>query len=129
MEYLIDTVTLVRHLTQKGYLPEKVKNIFERANQGECTFLISCISLMEILYLGEKFRIETTVAHTIHEIKKSKIYKIVDLSAEIILTAQTVEFYELHDRMILATAKYLEIPVISPDVKFKNLKDIEIIWE
>jgi len=39
-----------------------------------------------------------------------------------------VNFYELHDRLILATAKHLQIPVISSDKKFKKLKDINTIW-
>ena len=42
--------------------------------------------------------------------------------------AKKVKFYELHDRMILATAKYLDIPVISPDKKFIGLEGIEIVW-
>ena len=42
---------------------------------------------------------------------------------------EDVEFYELHDRMILATAKYLDVPIISPDEKFEKISDIETIWK
>ncbi|MCP5105732.1 MAG: type II toxin-antitoxin system VapC family toxin [bacterium] len=44
------------------------------------------------------------------------------------MTAQSVKFYELHDRLILATAKYLDIPVVSSDTEFKKVEGIEIIW-
>jgi len=40
-----------------------------------------------------------------------------------------VYFNELHDRLILATAKWLDIPIISIDSKFKNIHDIETIWD
>ncbi|MBI4649269.1 MAG: PIN domain-containing protein [Bacteroidia bacterium] len=128
MDYLLDTVTLVRYLTQKGKITPVVLEIFRQAEDGKFTFLISSISLMEILYLGEKYRIETTVEETIKAIKSSDMYRVIDLTADIILTATTVDFYELHDRMILATAKYYDVPVISPDKKFKKIDNITVIW-
>jgi len=128
MEYLIDTVTFVRYLTKKGKIPQGVKKIFQQANTGQCTLAVSSITLMEILYLGEKNRINTTVEKTIKEISASSIYRIINLSPEIILTAKSIKFYELHDRMILATAKFLDVPVISPDKKFKSVNGIKTIW-
>ena len=83
---------------------------------------------MEILYLSEKKRINVNLDEVIEKIQSSTIYEIINLTPEIIKTAEKVKFYELHDRMILATAKYLNIPVISSDKKFKELKEIETIW-
>ncbi len=128
MDYLLDTVTLVRYLSNSGKLPRKVKAIIEKAERDECKFFISTVSFMEIMYLAEKNRIPVTLEEVIEKIKLSTIYEIVNLSAEIILTARSVNFPELHDRMILATAKHLEIPIISSDSKFKELDDIKVIW-
>ena len=129
MEYLLDTVTLVRYLTKSRNITAKVKIIFEKAEQNECKFFISTISFMEILYLSEKKRIPINLDEVVEKIKESTIYSVAALSTEIILTAQQVDFYELHDRMILATAKYLDLPLISPDRKFKEVGDIETIWK
>ncbi len=128
MEYLLDTVTLVRYLSNSGKLSPKVKEIFDCSERFECVFAISTISLMEIMYLAEKNRISISLEETLERIRFSTMYKIMNLSTEIIQTAQTVRFYEMHDRLILATAKYLNIPIISPDNQFKNIEGIEVIW-
>jgi predicted nucleic acid-binding protein len=128
MEYLLDTVTLVRYLTDDRKISAKVRSIFDRAEQGEHEFIISTISLMEILYLSERNRISIDLEEVLKKIRESTIYKVVSLSVEIISTAKRIEFYELHDRMILATAKYLDIPIISPDEKFIEFPGIETIW-
>ncbi len=128
MEYLLDTITLVRYLTKNGRITPKVKKIFQQAHANQCILVVSSITLMEILYLGEKNRIKTTVEKTIKAINSSSIYRIVNLTPDIILTAKYIRFYELHDRMILATAMFLDIPVISSDEKFKSVKGINTIW-
>lgn len=129
MEYLLDTVSLVRYLSNTGKISQKVKKIFDKADKNRCSFFISTISFMEIMYLSEKKRIPITLNETVEKIQLSTIYEVIDLSTEIVLTAQTVEFYELHDRLILATAKYLGVPIISSDTKFSDVEGIQTIWE
>jgi predicted nucleic acid-binding protein len=46
-----------------------------------------------------------------------------------LLTATSIDFYELHDRIILATAKWLDIPIISSDKEFSHIKGIKVIWD
>lgn len=128
MDYLLDTVSLIRYLSNTGKISQKAKEIFDKADDYQCKFFISTVSLMEILYLSEKNRIPITLNDAIEKIQLSTIYEVVDLSTEIILTAQTVDFYELHDRLILATAKYLEVPIISPDTEFKHVEGTRAIW-
>jgi predicted nucleic acid-binding protein len=129
MEYLLDTVTLVRYLSNTGKLTKRVKDIFDEADSNQCRFYLSTVSLMEILYLAEKKRINISLEKAIEKIKLSTLYSIIDLSTEIVLKAREVNFNELHDRLILATAKYLDIPIISSDGKFKEIEGIEVIWK
>ena len=128
MNYLLDTIAVIRYLSNTGKISAKVKTIFNKAENGENKLFISTISFMEIMYLAEKNRIPITLEIVIEKIRISSIYKIVNLSIDIILTAKTVEFHELHDRLILATAKYFDIPIISSDLKFKEVSNIEVIW-
>ncbi len=95
----------------------------------EHTFYISAVSLMEILYLSEKNRIPISLDQTIKEIEKREGYHIINLSKEILQIAQTISFYELHDRMILSTAKFLDIPIISSDRRFLEIQEISTIWD
>ena len=81
------------------------------------------------MYLAEKNRIDLNLKETLKKIEQSSLYFIVNLTSQIVEVARNVEFYELHDRMILATAKWLEIPIISSDKKFNNVPNIECIWK
>ena len=126
MQYLLDTVTIVRHFTETGKLGKKAQEIL---NFNENTFLISVVSLMEILYLSEKRRIEIDLKETLNKIELSSLYSAVDLTPEILIVANDLIFYELHDRLILSTAMWLDIPIISSDEKFEQVKAIQVLWD
>ena len=70
---------------------------------------------MEILYLFEKNRIKIDLIET-EDLLKSKNYQFEPLSLEILKTASEItDIPELHDRLIAATAKYSNIPLITND--------------
>lgn len=126
MEYLLDTVTIVRHFTEIAKFGKKAQEIL---TGSENTFVISVVSLMEILYLSEKQRIDIDLIETLNRIELSSLYSIVDLTPDILKVANDLIFYELHDRLILSTAKWLDIPIISSDDKFKQVKGIQVLWD
>ena len=97
MQYLLDTVTNVRHFSAMGKIGEKAREIL---NSSENSFLISVISLMEIMYLSEKNRIGISLADTFAEIESSSLYSTIDLTPEILKIAEVTAFRELHDRLI-----------------------------
>ena len=125
MQYLLDTVTIIRHFTDTGYIGRKACGIL---NEFDNHFLISIVSLMEIMYLSEKHRISIDLTETLNKIEASSLYSVVDLTPEILKVAETTHFRELHDRLILSTAKWLEIPIISNDEEFDEVDGIEVIW-
>ena len=125
MKYLLDTVTIVRYFAQTGSLGLQARSILEN-NHHE--FIISVISLAEIMYLSEKNRIAVDLNQTLELIEKTNHYTVIDLSPDILKVATTLPFYELHDRLILATAKWLEIPILSSDKRFLNVDSISVIW-
>jgi PIN domain nuclease of toxin-antitoxin system len=128
LQYLLDTVTIIRHFSGKGKIGNQAEKILEDITITEDRLFISVISLVEILYLSEKNRIDINLQETIEKIKKSEIYSIVNLNADIVKTAETIKFYELHDRLILSTSKWLDIPIISSDKRFKEISEIKTIW-
>ena len=70
MKFLLDTVTVVRHLTDMGHIGIKAIGIL---NAFENNFLISVVSLMEIMYLSEKHRIEIDLTETLNRIESSSL--------------------------------------------------------
>ena len=128
MSYLLDTVTIIRHFTDSGKIGKRAREILETKSGDQDRFMISVVSLMEILYLSEKHRISISLKETLKRLESSSLYMVVDLTPEILLVAETIDFAELHDRLILATAKWLDVPVISSDSKFFMVKKVEVIW-
>ncbi|MDM8535497.1 hypothetical protein QUF70_01950 [Desulfobacterales bacterium HSG17] len=65
MRYLLDTVALVRHFTGKGKVGNIAAQILDtfEDNENENEFVISVISLMEVMYLAEKNRINISLYH------------------------------------------------------------------
>ncbi len=129
MIYLLDTVTLVRYLSGKGKIGKSASAILNTFENSDFELAISVISLMEIMYLSETGRIGIDLLKTIQLISETEGYKIIDLNSEIILTAAEIDFYELHDRMILSTAKWLDVPILSSDKRFVNINGIDVIWD
>lgn len=131
MKYLLDTVAIVRHFSGKGKIGNEAASLLaaieEEKNEDE--FIISVISLMEVMYLSEKNRIAISFAETLDAIKSSSKYSIANLSLDILAVAETVSFYELHDRLILATAKWLDVQIISSDGRFEEVEGVEVIWD
>ena len=52
MDYLADTVAIVRHLRQHPALGSQAANILHEADQGLHRIYLSAITLMEVLYLS-----------------------------------------------------------------------------
>jgi len=122
----LDTVTVIRHFSDSGKIGKKAKKIF---NSSQNLFFISVISLMEILYLSEKRRININLIETLYKIEQSSLYTIIDLTPDILKEAEGLNFPDLHDRLILSSTKWLGIPIISSDKQFRKLKTIEVVWD
>jgi predicted nucleic acid-binding protein len=128
MKYLLDTNALIRHFAKTAKLGIKAKGIIALAEKNQHQLYISVISLMEIMYLAEKNRIPLTLSEMLDNLASKSCYSVVDFNVDILKEAERIQFYELHDRLILSTAKLLGTPVISSDREFKTIKDIEVIW-
>jgi len=129
MQYLLDTVAVVRHFTGSGMIGRAASEILDSVERRGDLLAISVVSLMEILYLFEKGRVPLSLSDAIEQIDNSAKYLIINLTPEILETASSVEFYELHDRLILATAKWLGVPILSSDRAFQDVPGIHVIWK
>lgn len=129
MEYLADTVAIVRHFSGSKKIGKKTKEIFNRTDQGEHTIYISIFSMVEIMYLSEKEKIPVNFSGVKSEITESDNYHVIDLNIEIVETARKIGGLELHDRLIVATADYLGVPILTSDQMIRDSGSIESIWD
>ncbi|MBI4769893.1 MAG: PIN domain-containing protein [Chloroflexi bacterium] len=126
--YLADTMAVVRHFTGSRLGSEAVR-IFRETDADRHLMLFSAVTLMEILYLSERQRIEISPAELIHRIKDSSNYDVLSLDADIILTAAGIDDVpELHDRLIAATAKFHGLQLITNDPVLAASKAVTTLW-
>jgi len=84
---------------------------------------------MEVLYLSEAKKVEVNLLELINYVASSINYQIVPVNADIVLTAIRVDDVpELHDRIIAATAMWLNVPIITSDRVISQSKYVEAIW-
>lgn len=82
---------------------------------------------MEVLYLFEKNRIRINLLQT-EDLMKSRNYQFEPLSLDILKTASEItDIPELHDRLIAATARYFDVPLITNDPVIRQSKFVKIL--
>ena len=125
--YVTDTQALVKFMMGQKVINEQCHQVFLLADRGENTIIIPAIVLMEVLYLFEKNRIKIDLIQT-EDLLKSKNYQFEPLSLEILKTATEInDIPELHDRLIAATARYLDIPIITNDPVIRESMFVKIL--
>ena len=129
MEYLVDTVAIVRHLRRHPALGRQAGQILNDTDQGQHRGYLSAITLMEVLYLSEAKRIDVGLQDLVKHIDGSTNYVIVPVDTDIVLAAIAVDdVRELHDRIIVATAKHLDVPILTSDRVIAQSKHVKTIW-
>ena len=129
MQYLADTVAIIRHFANVGKIGKAAKLILQDADSGKNTILISIISIVEILYLSERNKIPLDFEDVRHKLLPLDNFRIVDLDFDIVETAKTVQGLELHDRLIVSTSLSLNVPILTSDQIIKDSGQVDVIWE
>ena len=128
MDCLADTVTIIRHFSGLGRIGKEARLILEGVEKGDNHVFLSTISLVEILYLSEKKRIEIDLEGSLNTIRKSANYSIVDLTSSIVSLASSINFPDIFDRLIISTARYLGVPLITSDRAIRKARLVKTIW-
>ena len=129
MQFLADTVAIVRHFSNVGKIGKAAKLILQDADSGKNTILISIISIVEILYLSERNKIPLEFEDVRRKLLPLDNYRIVDLDFDIVETAKTVQGLELHDRLIVSTSLSLNVPILTSDQIIKDSGQVDVIWK
>ncbi len=129
MEYLADTVALILHIAKEKRLGKQAKKILFEADQGVHRIYVSPISYMEILYLSEKNRIGIDLQKVINFVGKVDNYCEIPITGYLITIAQTIDDVpELHDRILAASAQFLDVPIITSDKVIQASKHCRCVW-
>ena len=125
--YVTDTQALIKFMMGQKVINKQCHQAFLSADSGKSVIIIPAIVLMEVLYLFEKNRISIDLIKT-EDLLKSSNYHFEPLSMEILKAASEIDdIPELHDRLIAATAKYLDIPIITNDPIIRKSRFVKIL--
>ena len=66
---------------------------------------------------------------TLEKIEKCENFVVVPLDVDIIRIADSIKYdFEMHDKLIIATALYFNAPLITKDKEIKDSNLIKTIW-
>ena len=128
MNYVTDTHPLIWYFMEDERLSYKALSIFEGAmNKG--LIIVPAIVLAEIIHIYQKGRINITFSETVNRFETSACFEIAPLGLDILKIADKIsKDLEMHDKLIVATAIYYDIPLITKDEHITKSKTINVIW-
>ncbi|RMF26639.1 MAG: PIN domain-containing protein [Chloroflexi bacterium] len=129
MVYVPDTHTLVWYLTADRRLGAQAKAALSQVDQGQAQAIVPIIVLTEILDLEEKGRIAIQLESLLQHLQKHSHYQIVPYTLQVLVAVREVrDVPELHDRIIVATAKQYGATVLSKDPAIAASTAAKTIW-
>jgi PIN domain nuclease of toxin-antitoxin system len=112
----------------RGWGPQAAR-VLQEADAGQHRVFISAITLMEVLYLSEAKRVQVRLDELIEFVMGSANYEIVPVNADVVLASAGVDDVpELHDRILVGTAKWLGVPILTEDRVIRASRHIQTIW-
>jgi len=85
--------------------------------------------IAEAISIFDKKRISFNFKNLFKKINDSENFILVALDYPILQKMLTLkEIPEIHDKIIISTAKYLNLPIITKDKSLRNLPSIRTIW-
>lgn len=126
MLYVTDTHALVWYII--GKLHDNVDAVFKSAETGEVTIFIPTIVLAECLYLVENEKIKLDFDDLVRRIEISRNFIPAAFNFQVMKLLPEIRLKELHDRIIVATAKILNATLITKDREIRESRIVEVIW-
>lgn len=128
INYVTDTMAIVLRLENRK-LPFRVKEVFKEVETGSQCLAIPAMAAAELGYLAEKKRIETNLAELSDYVNQYPQISIQPITTEIIdQTFRITDISELHDRIIAATAAYLDAILITNDPVISASRFVRVLW-
>lgn len=123
MEVVVDSHALLWYLSKNKKLSKKASKVLTGASK----IIVSTIVLLELLYILQKFGQERKFSKLIGSLNSDKflIYPI-DLFL-VKKCAKLNKKLEMHDRLIVATAIIMGVPLVTKDEEVSKIYS-KIIW-
>lgn len=127
--YVVDAHALVWFIAEDSRLSKEAERLLELAEQAEVEVLIPTLVLAEITHIARKKTVQVGIDEVLERIKQGDGFAIVPFDLVIFRTMlQLPDEWEIHDRIIGATARYYKATLITKDEVLHDSDEIETIW-
>ncbi len=127
-EFVTDTVGLVLRIERRRLGPA-AKSIFDLAESEKAIIYVPGLVLAEILYLSERQRISISFGEALEYLRQHLNYKEYPMSFAVIRSAAEItDIRELHARLIAATARLLDLDLITNDQTIQASAFVRTVW-
>jgi len=127
--FVADTHSPAWYFTGSGKPGMKALQAFRESSSGKTIIIVPTVVLAEIMDISEKKRIEVDYEELLNKIESSSNFEIYPLDIDVLKTARSITAIpELHDRIIVATAKLLEARVLTKDEDVQKSGIVEAVW-
>ena len=129
---VVDTHAVIWYIFADRRLSETARQAIEQAATDGGQIAFSSITLVEIIYLSERGRIAAETLERLIATVDAENSVLTEVPfdrniAQALAQVERSQVPDLPDRMIAATALYLNVPLISRDSKIQ-LSDVNTIW-
>lgn len=131
--FVADTHTVVWYLQGSNRLSETALTTLDAAIEANDRIYVTSISVVEVAYLVEKFRLPEVALDQLIEALSNPDADFVVVSLSLVI-AQAMRHIsrdivpDMPDRIIAATALYLNLPLVTRDQRIQALTAIQTIW-
>lgn len=111
-----------------GKLPKKADEVFASVEKGEDIMFLPTIVLAECIYLIEGGKILLSLENLFEKFQTSDNFIPVSMNLEIVKELPKIKISEIHDRIIVATAKLLKAKLVTKDKEISESGIVETVW-
>lgn len=123
MEVAVDSHALLWYLSKNPKLSTKAGNVLDKASR----IIVSTIVLLELLYILQKFGQERKFKNLLNSLEHEK-YLVYPVDLALVRDcAKLPKRLEMHDRLIVTTAKIFNVSLITKDKQIAEVYK-RVIW-
>jgi PIN domain nuclease of toxin-antitoxin system len=126
MIYVLDTHVLIWYFIGSKRLKRKLKEKIEEVRNVGGRLLVPMIVLAEALAIAEKGKVEFDFHDMYQLIKNESEFEIISFTPEILEEVMHTTIPEIHDRIIVATAKFYRAGILTKDKIIHESEEVKI---
>jgi PIN domain nuclease of toxin-antitoxin system len=131
--YIADTHSILWYLAKDRRLSRRARSVFQAAKNDRAQILVPSIVLVEAIFLMQRRRIPESQVTKLFELSEDAEASICVVPLNMAVARAVGDFGpvaipDMPDRIIAATARALNVPLITVDPIIAESELLEVIW-